>query len=455
MLTAIPSCIATMTAATTAALTPFIRKTSQVVTIAAAIAALPSASLAQNTPTAITGARIITGLNQPAIQDGTLVFEHGRIIAVGESGSISLPDNARVVNLNGKTLMPGLVNAHGHAGNVRGLENGHYSRENLIRQLRLYAAYGVTTVVSLGDDQEAGFNLRNEQDTPALDRSRLFVAGPVLSASSPEQAIERVDAVAAMDPNFIKIRVDDNLGRTPKMSPDVYRAFSQRASHHNIPLAVHAYYLEDSKAVIEAGADLLAHSVRDTSVDPAFIDLLNETGVCYIPTLTREVSTFVYESEPAFFSDPFFLANAEPDTLAALRDEDRQEAIRNSQSAQHYKSALNTAMENLDRLSEGGATIAMGTDSGPPARFQGYFEHMEMWMMQDAGLSPAEIIQSATSQAADCTFIDDVGSLQPGYWADFLILSANPLEDINLTRTLEQVWIAGKQIDRTGFTAEP
>ena len=112
-------------------------------------------------------------------------------------------------------------------------------------------------------------------------------------------------------------------------------------------------------------------------------------------------------------------------------------------------------MENLDRLSEGGATIAMGTDSGPPARFQGYFEHMEMWMMQDAGLSPAEIIQSATSQAADCTFIDDVGSLQPGYWADFLILSANPLEDINLTRTLEQVWIAGKQIDRTGFTAEP
>lgn len=451
MLTAIPSRLTNLTLA----LKALIRSTSRILIISTAFASFPADSFAQASPTAITGARIITGLNQPAIEDGTLVFEQGRITAVGESASITLPDNAKIVDLDGKTLMPGLVNAHGHAGNVRGLENGHYSRENLIRQLRLYAAYGVTTVVSLGDDQEEGFTLRDEQDTPALDRARLFVAGPVLSADSPEQAMERVDATAAMDPNFIKIRVDDNLGRTPKMPADVYRAFSQRASHHNIPLAVHAYYLEDSKAVVEAGADLLAHSVRDTSVDQAFIDQLNETGVCYVPTLTREVSTFVYEDEPAFFSDPFFLANAEPDTLTALRDEDRQQAIRNSQSAQHYKIALNTAMENLERLNDGGVTIAMGTDSGPPARFQGYFEHMEMWMMQDAGLSPADIIRSATSQAADCTFLSNVGSLQPGYWADFLILSENPLEDINLTRSLEQVWIAGKPIERVGFATQP
>ena len=424
-------------------------------TLSVALMGISQMAQGQNRATAITGARIITGLNQPAIQNGTLLFEQGRITAVGASDTISLPDNAQVVDLSGKTIMPGLVNAHGHAGNVRGLENGHYSRANLIRQLRLYAAYGVTTVVSLGDDQEAGFALRDEQDTPELDRARLFVAGPVLSANSPAQAMERVDATAAMNPDFIKIRVDDNLGRTPKMPPDVYRSFSQRASHHNIPLAVHAYYLEDSKAVVEAGADLLAHSVRDTEVDQEFINLLKNTGACYVPTLTREVSTFVYEDEPDFFSDPFFLANAEPETLATLRSEERQQAIQNSASAQHYKVALETAMDNLKRLSDGGATIAMGTDSGPPARFQGYFEHMEMWMMQDAGLSPDEIIRTATSQAAQCTFLNDIGSLQAGYWADFLVLGENPLTDINHTRSLEQVWIAGNPIIRDGFPVAP
>lgn len=450
MLKITPSCIANLMSPAT----PLLRKIPHKTTVAAILSILAFPATAQDTVTALTGARIITGLDQPAIQNGTLVFEQGRILAIGHSDSVPLPDEANVINLSGKTIMPGLVNAHGHAGNVRGLENGHYSRDNLLRQLRLYAAYGVTTVVSLGDDQEEGFTLRDEQATPDLDRARLYVAGPVLSASSPEQAAERVDQTAAMNPNFIKIRVDDNLGRTPKMPPDIYRSFSQRASHHNIPLAVHAYYLEDSKAVVEAGADLLAHSVRDKPVAPDFINLLKDTGVCYVPTLTREVSTFVYEDEPDFFADPFFLANAEATTLTALRNETRQQAIRNSASAQHYKVALETAMSNLKLLSDGGVTIAMGTDSGPPARFQGYFEHLEMWMMQDAGLSPEDIIRSATSQAADCTFLNEVGSLQDGYWADFLVLSENPLEDITHSRSIEQVWIAGKPISRAGFDSE-
>lgn len=446
-----PDCIANTMSPSRLLLRNLVHK----IIIPAALTAFTFHASAQDSVTAVIGARIITGLEQPAILNGTLVFEQGRIIAVGDADTVSVPDGANVINLSGKTIMPGLINAHGHAGNVRGLENGHYNRNNLLRQLRLYAAYGVTTVVSLGDDQDAGFMLRDEQDTPTLERARLYVAGPVLSANSPEQAIARVDETAARNPDFIKIRVDDNLGRTPKMPPDVYRSFSQRARHHNIPLAVHAYYLEDSKAVVEAGASLLAHSVRDQPVDQAFIDLLNETGVCYIPTLTREVSTFVYEDEPDFFSDPFFLANVDTSTLTTLRDEDRQLAMRNSTTAQHYKVALETAMDNVKRLNDGGASIAMGTDSGPPARFQGYFEHLEMWMMQDAGMAPDDIIRSATSQAADCTFLSDVGSLQPGYWADFLVLEKNPLVDIDNSRTIEQVWIAGKAISRAGFDNEP
>lgn len=405
----------------------------------------------QSQTTAFTDARIITGTEPFVYENGTLIIRDGRITAVGPATDINIPADAAVHRLAGKTLMPGLINAHGHAGDVEGLQSGRYSTDNLLRQLRLYASYGVTTVVSLGDDQAAGFALRDQQNTTELTRARLFVAGPVLSPQSPEQAVQVVDDTAALSPDFIKIRVDDNLGRTPKMPPAIYQAISNRADFHGIPLAVHTYYLQDTKDTVSAGADLVAHSVRDVHVDDEFMQLMRERQVCYIPTLTRELSTFIYEDEPDFFADPFFLARADADVLTTLREPDRQERMRNNAAAQQYKASLPIAMTNLKLLADAGVTIAMGTDSGPPARFQGYFEHLEMWMMQDAGLTPEQIIRSATADAARCTGIADTGALAIGNWADLLILADNPLTDIRATRTIEQVWIAGNRIDRPGF----
>ncbi|ALO47274.1 amidohydrolase family protein [Pseudohongiella spirulinae] len=412
---------------------------------------MPAAS-AQTDTVVLTDLHLIDGTGQPSITGATVVVQNGRILAAGPSDAVDVPVDAAVRSLAGKTIIPGLINSHGHAGGVRGLESGHYSTENLLRQLRLYASYGVTTVVSLGDDEAPGFALRDAQNSPGLDRSRLFVAGPVLSAATPEQARTLVDETAALQPDFLKIRVDDNLGRTPKMSPEVYRAFIQRAEYHNIPMAVHTYYLEDTRDVVAAGGDFVAHSVRDTHVDDAFAQLLISREVCYTPTLTRELSTYVYEDEPAFFSDPFFLAGLDqPEILDTLRDPQRQQRTRNNAAAQQYKASLPIAMANLKLLADAGVTIAMGTDSGPPARFQGYFEHLEMSMMQDAGLTPTQILYSATGAAANCMGLTDIGTLQPGNWADFIILGQNPLQDINHTRSIEEVWIAGKAVPRPGF----
>jgi imidazolonepropionase-like amidohydrolase len=412
---------------------------------------MPAAS-AQPDTVALTDLHLIDGTGQQPVTDATVIVRGGRIIAAGPSDGIPIPADADIRSLAGKTMIPGLINSHGHAGGVRGLETGHYSTDNLLRQLRLYASYGVTTVVSLGDDEAAGFALRDSQNTASLDRSRLFVAGPVLNASTPERAHELVDQTAALRPDFLKIRVDDNLGRTPKMAPDVYRAFIQRAQHHNIPIAVHTYYLEDTRDVIAAGGDFVAHSVRDRHIDDAFAQLLTDSEVCYTPTLTRELSTYVYEDEPAFFNDAFFLAGLDqPEILDTLRDPQRQQSTRNNAAAQQYKASLPIAMANLKMLADAGVTIAMGTDSGPPARFQGYFEHLEMSMMQDAGLTPAQILHAATGAAASCMGLTDIGTLQPGNWADFIILSQDPLQDINHTRSIEEVWIAGKAVPRPGF----
>jgi imidazolonepropionase-like amidohydrolase len=402
-------------------------------------------------PVALTNARIIDGTGAPVVFPGTLIMDQGRIVAVGASTDIQVPDGARIISLEGKTLMPGLINAHGHAGGVRGLETGHYSEENLLRQLALYASYGVTTVVSLGDDEEEGFQLRDNQNTADLDRARLFVAGPVLNPATVEQAVTLVDQTAALTPDFIKIRVDDNLGRSPKMPPEVYQAVSAQADVHGIPLSVHTFYQQDTKDLLRAGADHIAHSIRDSHVDEEFIGLMLERNICYTPTLTREVSTYIYESEPEFFSDAFFLAGVDAEVLTTLREPERQQRMAQNDAAQQYKAALPIAMTNLKLLSDAGVRIAMGTDSGPPARFQGYFEHLEMWMMQDAGITPMQIIKSATADAAACMNLSDTGSLLPGKWADLLVLSEDPLENIRNSRSIEQVWIAGNQLRRPRF----
>ena len=396
--------------------------------------------------TAFVGARIVDGTGAAPIENGVILVRAGRIVAVGPAGSIDLPADGLQIDVSGKTIIPGLINTHGHVGDVVGMQTGQYSEENVLRQLALNARYGVTTVNSLGGDQEPGLRVRNAQNVPTLNRSRLYLAGTVVTGDTPDEALAMVDENAAMGVDFIKIRVDDNLGTSTKMTPAVYQAVIDRAHEHGLRVASHLYYLDDAKSLLNAGTNFVAHSVRDQAVDEALIDLLVEKDVCYSPTLTREVSTFVYEDEPSFFSDPFFLAEADPAVLEQLRDPERQEGVRNSRSAQAYKGALEVAMRNLRPLVDGGATIAFGTDAGPRARFQGYFEHMELTLMAEAGLTPMEILVSATGNAAACLGLEDVGTLEAGKWADFVVLTDNPLDDINNSRTIESVWIAGNRV---------
>jgi imidazolonepropionase-like amidohydrolase len=397
-----------------------------------------------------TGARIVDPRDGAVIEPGILLVRQGRLERVGRAGEVEVPDGAERIELGGRTVVPGLINAHGHVGEARGLSARpeFYSRENVLDQLRLYARYGVTTVVGLGGDREAGFRLRDQQATPELTRARLFVAGPVVTGAEPAAAARQVDEVAAMKPDLIKIRVDDNLGTTAKMPPRVYRAIIDRAATHGLRVAAHVFYLEDAKGLLDAGVGFIAHSVRDRPVDRALIDGLKARDVCVCPTLTRELSTFVYGQTPEFFSDPFFLREADPAVLAELRDAARQQQVRESRSARLYRDALDVALRNLKTLSDAGVRIAFGTDTGVPGRFQGYFEHLELGLMAEAGLTPAQILKAATADAARCLELEGVGVLEPGAWADFVVVEGDPLEDIEALRRIESVWIAGNRVPK-------
>jgi imidazolonepropionase-like amidohydrolase len=257
-----------------------------------------------------------------------------------------------------------------------------------------------------------------------------------------------VRRVAALKPDAIKIRVDDNLGTTRRMPPEVSRAIIDEAHGLGLRVAAHIFYLEDAKALLRAGVDMIAHSVRDVPIDDEFVALMRARNVPYCPTLTREVSTFVYESRPAFFDDPFFAREADAAVVERLLQPDRQAAMKASPAAQRYKAGLDVAMRNLKRAADAGLRVVMGTDSGATAeRFEGYFEHLEMAMMADAGLTPAQVLRASTVEAARAIGAPGIGRLEPGAWADFVVLERDPLADIRHTKTIASVWIAGNRAD--------
>jgi imidazolonepropionase-like amidohydrolase len=382
---------------------------------------------------AFTGVTLFDGTGRAPVANATVLVQQGRVVMAGPPATVPIPGGASVVALPGKFLMPGLINAHGHASSVRNLAT--------------YAAYGVTTVYSLGDETAEVFAARAQQATHAPQHARVFVSGPVLSPVSPADARAKVADVVAQGVDIVKIRVDDNLGTASKMTPDIYRAVIDEAHRRGKRVAVHVYYLDDAADLLAAGADFIAHSVRDRAVDERFVQLLRQRNVCYSPTLMREVSTFVYDTVPAFFTDSLFLAHADRQWMATVTEPARMTATRASASAQRYKAQLPLAMRNLRTLFEAGVPIAMGTDTGPLGRFQGYFELRELEMMVEAGLPAPAVLYSATGGAAACMQVQsELGTIEPGKWADFLILEASPLDDIRNIRRQHSVWIGGQRI---------
>ena len=394
---------------------------------------LMTALMASAADLAFVNARIIDGSGGPPLEDATLLVHDGRVQVVGRS--VKVPADARRVDASGKTIIPGLINGHGHV--------------NALSQLGLYARYGVTTVFSLGGDKEVEFRdqTRAQQQTAALDRARLYIAGHISVAKTPQQGREDVDALAAAKTDIVKFRLDDNLGRTAKMTPDVYTAILDEAHRKGMRVAVHIVTLADAKAVLNLGADYLAHSVRDEEIDGETIALLKKNRAFYTPTLMREVSTFAYGETPAFLNDPFLLRDGNQTEIVQARDAAFQEKMRNDKAGQWYREHLPVAMRNLKHVEDSGVPVVMGTDTGPPYRFQGYFEHLELEYMTKAGLTPMQALVCATSTAARCLHAEDqIGTLSPGKWADLVVLSANPLDDIRNTRKIESVWIAGNRV---------
>jgi imidazolonepropionase-like amidohydrolase len=403
---------------------------------------------------AFTGARIIDGTGKAPIEGGTIVVTNGRIIAVGPSASVTVPAGATRINAAGKTIIPGLINAHGH------VSTDDYTklprREHMMNILKAYAEYGVTTTTNLGSyeivDETESLKIRDEQRKNGHDRARLYDAGENAIGKTPEEARQSVARLADVKVDLIKYHIN---GNAKDMNPETYGALVDEAKKRGFMTTVHIFNLRDAKGAVEKGTNAIVHSVRDQNVDQELIDMMKRNNVGYVPTLTRDLSVFVYENEPAFWREPFFQKGmyVYKTQVDILKDPAEQQKARTSPQVQRIKVALEQAKRNLKLLSDAGVLIGMGTDTASPndlGRWPGYFEHTEMELMVASGMTPMQVITAATGNAARILRLDNIGTIATGKEADLVVLNANPLDNIRNTRQIDSVWIAGRRWTGTG-----
>lgn len=422
--------------------------------------------------TVITGARLIDGNGGPPVENAVIVIRGDRFESVGPEGT-AIPEGAEVIDLTGKTIMPGIISVHNHLSLTRGLDNNaeHFNESNIQDKLNQYARYGVLHETSMGTDKPNVFELVQRQRAGEIGGARMYTAGrgfgveggypPVQSGTTvgdsldvnrPSSEAEIQAAVAAnrdSGADFIKLWVDHHFETMPRFPPELYRPIVQEARNQGMRPVAHIHTLEDAHGLVDAGVVGLIHSVRDQPVDQSLIQKMTSGNIFSVSTLAREESMFIYAGRAPYLDDPFFTEAHDQSIINTLASPEFQAPHINNPELGEWRPALATAQQNLKTLFDAGVKIGFGSDSGPVARFEGYFEHREMELMQEAGLTPAQIIQIASRNSAEILGIDaDYGTIEAGKMAEFLVLGANPLDNISNTKTLEQVWQRGRPIDR-------
>jgi imidazolonepropionase-like amidohydrolase len=408
----------------------------------------------------------IDGTGAAPMKDAVMLVADGRVAAIGAIGALDVPSDARMIDLTGKTVMPALIDAHSHLGIIAGntINTDHYTPERVNGQLRTFAAYGIRAVQILGTDQDHIFDVKRAQGDAPVDQAKVFSAyrgfgitggQPPMSLgkfvyrpASADEARKQFAEFASKGPDVVKIWVDSNFGRWPTTSKEVVGAIVDEAHKRGLRVATHVFFRDDVKWLIPAGVDMIGHSVRDKEIDDELIAIMKEHGTIYIPTLTIDEARYIMADRPAYMSDPFFVKAVPPDTLAWLKTDAYRDAINKNADTALWRAAALMSKKNAGIAHRAGIPVAMGTDSGgAPERIIGYDSHKELGLLVDQGFTPLQAINAATvvSARAIGARARDLGSLEPGKRANFLVLDADPTRDIKNTQKLSQVWYGGEQ----------
>ncbi|MBI4486940.1 MAG: amidohydrolase family protein [Acidobacteria bacterium] len=421
------------------------------------------------------GARLIIGDTSAPIENGAFVVQQGKIVAIGQKGQIMAPPGATRVDLTGKTVMPALVNIHAHLGweifSASGDKEAapeNFTPENLLDHLERQAFYGVGTVLDAGSaplHMSQQFQVDDDAAKFPSSHSRLMLmAGIVPPNGGPDsilikgtqpthanfqvlrapEARAAVQMVNAMRIRHIKVWLGDRNGSYPAMPPQVYEAVIDEA--HKVGIKVHAHASGSNfyqKEALRAGVDLIVHTIQNEKIDAELMKMLNEKKPYWTPVMGLGDYPEVCDADP--FVDQMLPAKVIADIRASERCKPNPNAARREEMLKN----------NFMAMIDNGARLVLGTDTGVrPTYAFGTADHHEIRKYVQLGATPAQAIVAATSRPAEAMGLTDVGTLAVDKWADFLVLNANPLDDISNTRKIDSVYLRGAKQDRDALLAK-
>ncbi len=438
--------------------------------VASAVAAQARVDLAL-----INGTVITADDRTPVAQ--AIAIGAGVVVAVGSSAEIEALSGAgaRVVDLAGKSVMPTLISTHVHPGFQKGVTYAaaNYTRDTVMNDLNRALYFGISIVQSQGIERgDLLYRIRAEQAAGTLGGAKLLVAGRGIGApnagpgapayagvayeiTTAAEARRAVAELAARSADIVKIWVDDRNGRAPQLSPALYGAVIEAAHERTLRVNAHVFYHADAEELVAAGIDGLVHLVRDIEMSDALIaDIVRRNVYVNANVSSPRRATQVGTPPWLTSADPMLrlLTESVPAEVIAKMDTAFRE--RDSRAAAEARERYAILERSLAKLSAAGANVVLGADTGVEDHLFGLAEHLELQAMADAGMTPAQVLVAATSRAAEYLELDDRGSLVAGKRADFVVLDANPLEDIVNTRRIARLFVGGVEIDRAALRAQ-
>jgi imidazolonepropionase-like amidohydrolase len=369
------------------------------------------------------GARLIIGDGR-VVESATIVVDGARIAQAGTG--VNVPAGATRVSLAGKTVMPALIDTHVHlSGN----------RDKLILDLRQRGYWGVSAAMSLGTDNLELLPLRNEVIPGA---ARFLSAGRGITRKEPMRPTHQIETEeegrkavrdnVALGIQIIKVWVDDREGKVQKVTPSQYAAVIDEAHKAGIRVTAHIFNMDDAKSLMRANLDAFAHGVRDKDVDDETVAMFKARPNLVLNPNLPDRGVKVDRS--------WMQAGMAPDEFAKLEKENIDRPV-----VQQFHGIQ---ARNLAKMNAAGVKIVMGTDGNRP-----WGPHEEMEDMVLAGMTPAQVLIASTRNGAEFLGLIDAGTLEAGKSADFIVLDANPLDDIKNTRKISAVYLRGAAVDRS------